>query len=161
MWFSFSSSWGDAEESTESAHNVRPAELHDVDSNPSAAAEARPAIHPHNERLQDANVMGCLNDDTKSICISEDTVEFHDESEWGSVGDNEAAAISNEKCSNAVLVPPSSVAAAAASQHPPPPPSACFHNTSDDEVMPPPQSDLVRRLLLSDLNVISYTLYYP
>ncbi len=160
MWLSFSSCWGDAEESTESAHNVRPAELHDVDSNPSAAAEARPTIHPHNERLQDGNVMGCLNHDTQSICISEDTVEFHDESEWGSVGDNEAAAISNEKCSNAALAPPSSVAAAA-SQHPPSPPSACFHNTSDREVMPPPQSDLVRRLLLSDLDIISYTLYYP
>ncbi len=166
MWFSFSSGcWGDSEKSTDIAHNVRPVELlHDVDSNPPAASEARSAIHPHCERLQNTNVMGCLHYDAQSVCISEDTVEFHDESEWGSVGDDEAAAaISNEKCSNAAACAPLSSVATSVSQHPPPPPSTCFYNTSDRETMPPPQSDLVRRLLLSlsDLYVISYTLYYP
>ncbi len=160
LWLSC---WGNVEELAGSVHNahanVHDLELHDVDPNP-PAAEARPpplAVQLHDERLKDANVMGCVDDEKQSVCIS-DTVAFHDESEWGSVGgDDEAAAISNEKCINTSA--PSAVAAAAASQHPPPPPSECFLNTSDGKVIPPPQSDLVRRL--SALDAISYTSVVP
>ncbi len=149
LWLSC---WRNAEESAGSAHNpqanVHHLELHDLDPNP-PAAEARPpplAVQPHDERLQDANVMSCVNDEKESVCIS-DTVAFHDESEWGSIGsDDEAATINNEKCINTSTPSSAAAAAAAASQHSPPPSSECFLNTSDGKVIPAPQSDLVRRL---------------
>ncbi len=144
------------EESAGSIHNVEikahNGGLHDVDPN-RFAAEARPllAMQPHDEHLQGTNVMVCVDDENQSVYIS-DTMAFHDDSEWGSVGDNETP-ISNEKCANTPV--PS---AAAASQHSPPP-SSSFLNTSDGKVSPPPQSDLVRRLLSALDAAISYTPY--